>query len=44
MQRLGFEYVASMYITELGQPILYRLAEPINYPCNIAVLDERTVV
>lgn len=42
--RLGFEYVASLDITELGQPILHRLAELINYPCNIAVLDERSVV
>lgn len=42
--RLGFEYVASLDITELGQPILQRLAELINYPCNIAVLDGRSVV
>jgi DNA-binding IclR family transcriptional regulator len=42
--RLGFEYVASLDITELGQPILHRLAELINYPCNIAVLDGRSVV
>lgn len=44
VMRLGIEYVASLEITELSQPILQRLSDRINYPSNIAVLDARTVV
>ncbi len=42
--RLGFEYLASLEMVDLCQPILYRLAETIGFPVNLAILDERSVV
>ncbi len=42
--RLGFEYLASQEMVDLCQPILYRLAETIGFPVNLAILDERSVV
>lgn len=42
--RLGFEYLASLELTELGQGVLTRLCEAIKHPCNIAVLDGRHIV
>ncbi|MDY0748083.1 IclR family transcriptional regulator [Paucibacter sp. R3-3] len=42
--RLGFEYLASLPLNELGQPLLRRLSEEIAYPCNIVVRDWRSIV
>lgn len=42
--RLGFEYLASLELTELGLPILNRLSEAIGYPCNLVVRDGRSIV
>ena len=42
--RLGFEYLASLPLNELGQPLLRRLADEIAYPCNIVVRDGRSIV
>jgi DNA-binding IclR family transcriptional regulator len=42
--RLGFEYLASLPLNELGQPLLRRLSEEIAYPCNIVVRDGRSIV
>ncbi|WP_085675765.1 MULTISPECIES: IclR family transcriptional regulator [unclassified Pseudomonas] len=42
--RLGFEYLASLELTELGQPILARLCDHLNYPSNLVVRDGRSIV
>lgn len=42
--RLGFEFLASLELTELGQPILNRLSQDIGYSCNLVVRDERSIV
>lgn len=42
--RLGFEYLASLELTELGQPLLARLCDEIRYPCNLVVRDGRSIV
>jgi len=42
--RLGFEYLASLELTELGQPILQRLCDDIRYPVNLVVRDGRSIV
>ena len=42
--RLGFEYLASLPLNELGQPLLRRLSEEIAYPCNIVMRDGRSIV
>jgi DNA-binding IclR family transcriptional regulator len=42
--RLGFEYLASLELTELGQPLLERLCEQVRYPCNLVVRDGRSIV
>ncbi|MBG4729582.1 IclR family transcriptional regulator [Pseudomonas aeruginosa] len=42
--RLGFEYLASLELTELGQPLLNRLCDEIRYPCNLGVRDGRSIV
>ncbi|MBV8500122.1 MAG: IclR family transcriptional regulator [Paucibacter sp.] len=42
--RLGFEYLASLPLNELGQPVLRRLSEEIAYPCNLVVRDGRSIV
>ncbi|WP_221795660.1 IclR family transcriptional regulator [Oceanobacter mangrovi] len=42
--RLGFEYLASLELTELGQPVLNRLSQEIGYSCNLVVRDERSIV
>jgi len=42
--RLGFEYLASLDLTELGQPIINRLSTEINLPCNVVVRDECFIV
>jgi len=42
--RLGFEYLASLELTELGLPALNRLSEDLRYPCNLVVRDGRSIV
>ena len=42
--RLGFEYLASLELTELGQPLLARLCDRLNYPSNLVVRDGRSIV
>ncbi len=42
--RLGFEYLASLELTELGQPLLAHLCDEIRYPCNLVVRDGRSIV
>ena len=42
--RLGFEYLSSLELTELGQPVLARLFDEIRYPCNLVVRDGRSIV
>lgn len=42
--RLGFEYLSSLELTELGQPVLARLCDDIRYPCNLVVRDGRSIV
>lgn len=42
--RLGFEYLSSLELTELGQPLLARLCDEIHYSCNLVVRDGRSIV
>lgn len=42
--RLGFEYLASLELTDLGRPILERLCEDIHLPCNLVIRDQRSIV
>ncbi|MFT3718515.1 IclR family transcriptional regulator [Pseudorhodoferax sp.] len=42
--RLGFDYLASLDLTELGQPVLVRLCEATHYPGNLVVRDGRSIV
>lgn len=42
--RLGFGYLASLDLNDLGQPVINRLCEEIRYACNLVVRDGRTVV
>ncbi|NUT13632.1 MAG: IclR family transcriptional regulator [Cupriavidus sp.] len=42
--RLGFDYLASLELTELGRTMLDRLRYEIHYPCNLVVRDGRSIV
>lgn len=42
--RLGFEYLASLELTQLGTPLLRRLCESTGFPCNLVVRDRRSIV
>ena len=42
--RLGYEYLSSLELTELGHPVLSRLCNKIGLPCNLAVRDGRSLV
>jgi len=42
--RLGFEYLASLELTELAQPLLERLCGETRLPCNLVVRDGRSIV
>ncbi len=42
--RLGFEYLSSLDLTELGQPVIARLCDAIRHPCNLVVRDHRHIV
>jgi DNA-binding IclR family transcriptional regulator len=41
---LGFEYIASLEITDLARPILDRLAKATGYHANLAIRDGQDVV
>jgi DNA-binding IclR family transcriptional regulator len=42
--RLGFEYLASLELTQLGTPLLQRVCDATGYPCNLVVRDGPSVV
>lgn len=42
--RLGFEYLASLELTEIGRPLLERLREDIQYSTCLVVRDTRSIV
>ncbi|WP_218511515.1 IclR family transcriptional regulator [Variovorax sp. dw_308] len=42
--RLGFEYLASLELTQLGTPLLQRLSDDLRTPCNLVVRDGRFIV
>ena len=42
--RLGFEYLASLELTEIGRPLLERLREDIQYSTCLVVRDQRSIV
>ena len=42
--RLGFQFLSSMDLTELGQPVIASLCDEIRLPCNIVVRDGRSIV
>lgn len=42
--RLGFEYLASLQLNELGLPVLERLRERTGQPCILVVRDGRNIV
>lgn len=42
--RLGFEYLASLPLNELGLPLLQRLSDELRLPCNLVVRDGRSIV
>lgn len=42
--RLGFEYLASLELTQLGTPLLQRVCDTTGFPCNLVVRDGRSVV
>lgn len=42
--RLGFEYLASLELTEIGRPLLERLRDELQYPTNLVVRDGRSIV
>jgi len=42
--RLGFEYLASLELTELGRPLLERVRDATGYSSNLVVLDQHWAV
>lgn len=42
--KLGFEYLASLALTELSRPVLERLRDEFNYSANLVVRDGRDIV
>lgn len=42
--KLGFEYLASLPLTELGRPILERLRDDVGYGANLVIRDGRDIV
>ena len=42
--RLGFEYLASLPMTELSRPILERLRDDTGYSANLVIRDHRDIV
>lgn len=44
VMRLGFEYLSSLELTDLGMPILGKLRDSIGYASNLVVRDGRSIV
>jgi len=42
--RLGFEFLAALDLTELGQPIIKNLSDLLGLSCSIVVRDGRSIV
>ncbi len=42
--RLGFEYLASLSMTELSRPILERLRDETGYSSNLVIRDRRDII
>nr|WP_244610164.1 IclR family transcriptional regulator [Lampropedia puyangensis] len=42
--RLGFEYLASLDLTELGTPLVNRLCQQVGHAANLVVRDDRHIV
>lgn len=42
--RLGYDFLSSLDLTELGQPVIARLCQRIGFPCNIVVRDGHSIV
>lgn len=42
--KLGFEYLASLSITELGRPVLERLRDDVGYGANLVIRDGRDII
>nr|WP_124080723.1 IclR family transcriptional regulator [Pigmentiphaga humi] len=42
--RLGFEYLASLELTQLGAPLLARVRDEFNLSCHLVVRDETDIV
>jgi DNA-binding IclR family transcriptional regulator len=42
--RLGFEYLASLELTEIGRPLLERLRDELHYSTVLVVRDGRSIV
>jgi DNA-binding IclR family transcriptional regulator len=42
--RLGFEYLASLELTQLGTPLLQRVCNATGFPCSLVVRDGRSIV
>ena len=42
--RLGFEYLASLELTQLGTPLLQRVCDATGFPCSLVVRDGRSIV
>jgi len=42
--RIGFEFLAALDLTQLGQPIIDQLSTRIDFPCNIVVRDGCCIV
>jgi len=42
--KLGFEYLASLSLTELSRPILERLRDELGYSANLVIRDGRDIV
>lgn len=42
--RLGFDYLSSMDIVQIGQPVIQRLRDTTSYSAHLCVLDGRDVV
>lgn len=42
--RLGFEFLSSLELTDLGRPVLQHLCDEVRLPCNLVMRDGRSIV
>jgi DNA-binding IclR family transcriptional regulator len=42
--RLGYEYLSSLELTDISQPLLTQLCDAVRHSCNLAVRDGRSIV